>query len=93
MEKIIKYALDLWDPYQIYSFPDDEYVSYVKQISEFIKNKESLNITNISKFVYNLIPPVEPSQIESINMIEYERFARLILEILIVAENKTFTTI
>ena len=85
MEEIIKSILDLWDPYRIYMFPDDEYKSYVKPILEFIQDEANINIAAISKFVYNLIPPIEKSPIESLNesisMIEYERFAKAIINI------------
>lgn len=39
MEILIQKKLRLWDPYDLYCFPDDEYDSGAKAIFEFTNNK------------------------------------------------------
>lgn len=53
--EIIQKMLRLWDPFELYIFPQDEYDSYAKSIHEFISNTEILTITNLTDFVYELL--------------------------------------
>lgn len=54
MEILIQKMLRLWDPYDLYCFPDDEYDSYAKAIFEFTNNK-SLTFEDLSDFVFKLL--------------------------------------
>ena len=61
MLSIIIAVLNLWDPYSLYLFPEDEYLSYALQIEEFIKSNDIINEVKLAQYVYKIIPPIEQS--------------------------------
>ena len=80
---IINALLDLWDPYEIYLFPQDEYTSYAMKIHEFIENPKNLNIETLTNFVFAILPPMSKDNENNIlSKVEYERFAKTLLLVL-----------
>lgn len=55
MEELLQKMLRLWDPYDLLSFPLDEYDSYAKLICEFIMTTDVKTITGLTDFVYELL--------------------------------------
>ena len=82
MKSIINNIIDLWDPYRIYMFPSDEYSSYAEKISDFIKSKRTIDVKGLATYTYEILPPIEKTELEFIALIEYERFAKAIISIL-----------
>lgn len=88
MEDIIKRMLRLWDPYDLYHFPADEYDSYAKFIYEFVSSTELLTLNSLTNFVYELLRDgmrIVNSQkyieIEKLDKESCERFSNLYLAI------------
>ncbi len=80
---IINALLDLWDPYEIYLFPQDEYTSYAIKIHEFMKNHKDINLEMLTNFVFEILPPIiKDSDNIILSKVEYERFAKTLLLIL-----------
>lgn len=78
---IINALLDLWDPYEIYLFPQNEYTDYAIKIDKFIEEHEVSNIETLTNFVFTILPPISNDN-DTISKIEYERFAKTLLLIL-----------
>ena len=78
---IINALLDLWDPYEIYLFPQNEYTGYAIKIYEFIEKHKVSNIETLTNFVFAILPPISKNN-DTISKIEYERFANTLLLIL-----------
>lgn len=78
---IINALLDLWDPYEIYLFPKDEYTSYAIKIHEFIEKHEILNIETLANFVFAILPPISKDN-NTLSKVEYERFAKALVLVL-----------
>ena len=81
MLSIINALLDLWDPYEIYLFPQNEYTDYAIKIDKFIEEHEVSNIETLTNFVFTILPPISNDN-DTISKIEYERFAKTLLLIL-----------
>lgn len=80
---IINALLDLWDPYEIYLFPQDEYTSYAIKIHEFIEKHKDINIETLTNFVFEILPPIiKDNDNIIVSKVEYERFAKTLLLIL-----------
>lgn len=80
---IINALLDLWDPYEIYLFPQDEYTSYAMKIHDFIEKSKDLNVEMLTNFVFSILPPIiENNENTILAKIEYERFAKTLLLVL-----------
>ena len=80
---IINALLDLWDPYEIYLFPQDEYTSYAMKIHEFIEKSKDLNVEMLTNFVFAILPPIRKNYENNIlSKVEYERFAKTLLLVL-----------
>ncbi len=80
---IINALLDLWDPYEIYLFPQDEYTSYAMKIHEFIEKPKNLNIEKLTNFVFEIFPHMSKDNENNIlSKVEYERFAKTLLLVL-----------
>ena len=74
---LINALLDLWDPYEIYLFPQDEYTSYALKIYEFIENSKNLNLDTLTNFVFAILPPmIKDNDNNILSKVEYERFAK-----------------
>ena len=83
MLRIILEMLNLWDPYNIYLFPDDEYICYALKINEFIKCNNNVNEETLVDYVYNILPPTLKFDVNDvIAKVEYFRFAKLLLLLL-----------
>lgn len=83
MLPIINDLLDLWDPYEIYLFPQDEYTSYAIKIHEFIEKSKNLNVETLTNFVFAILPPMSKENDNNVlSKVEYERFAKTLLLIL-----------
>ena len=78
---IINALLDLWDPYEIYLFPQNEYTDYAIKIDKFIEEHEVSNIETLTNFIFTILPPISKDN-DTISKIEYERFAKTLLLIL-----------
>lgn len=78
---IINALLDLWDPYNLYLFPQDEYTSYAIEIHEFFEKHEDIDIETLASFVFEILPPITQNNIV-LAKVEYERFAKTLLLIL-----------
>ena len=78
---IINALLDLWDPYEIYLFPKDEYTGYAIKIHEFIEKHKVINIETLTNFVFTILPPIS-KDIDNISKVKYERFAKTLLLVL-----------
>ena len=78
---IINALLDLWDPYEIYLFPKDEYTGYAIKIHEFIEKYKVIDIETLTNFVFTILPPIS-KDIDNISKVEYERFAKTLLLVL-----------
>ena len=77
---LINALLDLWDPYEIYLFPQDEYTSYALKIYEFIKNSKNHNLEILTNFVFAILPPmIKDNDNNILSKVEYERFAKTLL--------------
>ena len=77
---LINALLDLWDPYEIYLFPQDEYTSYALKIYEFIENSKNLNLETLTNFVFAILPPmIKDNDNNILSKVEYERFAKTLL--------------
>ena len=77
---LINALLDLWDPYEIYLFPQDEYTSYALKIYEFIENSKNLNLETLTNFVFAILPPmIKDNHNNILSKVEYERFAKTLL--------------
>lgn len=89
MELIIQKMLRLWDPYDLYCFPADEYDSYAKAIFEFT-NKKLFTCKELSDFVFKLFLDgmrVKNSRdlyidIEKLDKTSCDRFAELYFSII-----------
>ena len=89
MEILIQKMLRLWDPYDLYCFPDDEYDSYAKAIFEFTNNN-LFTSEDLSDFVFTLLKDglkVKDSsdeyiEIEKLDKAGCNRFAELYFAIL-----------
>lgn len=82
MFSVINSLLDLWDPYELYCFPKDEYTSYVMPIQKFITENKDVDVNDLTEFVYKILPPIEQSNDKSSDKFkkaEYERFAKTLL--------------
>lgn len=80
---IINALLDLWDPYEIYLFPQDEYTSYAIGIHDFIEKHKEINIETLTNFVFEILPPITKDNDNNIlSKVEYERFAKTLLLVL-----------
>ena len=83
MLEIIKALLNLWDPYKIYMFPEDEYLSEAREIEELIEHHKLIEKEELANAVYSILPPITDGDSSKLNeqiaKIEYERFAELIL--------------
>ena len=77
---IINALLDLWDPYDIYVFPSDEYTSYAIKIGQFIKEHKAISSDMLRDFVFSILPPI--NEVEVLSKIEYDRFSKALLLIL-----------
>lgn len=87
LEKI-KLLLNLWDPYKIYLFPDDEYIDFAIKIDKFLANNKNLSEETLIEFIYKVIPPIDSSNDdrntnEILFKIEYARFAKVILSLIL----------
>ncbi len=78
---IINALLDLWDPYEIYLFPKDEYTNYAVKIQEFIEEHKVSDIGTLANFVFAILPPINKDN-DTLSKIEYERFAKALLLVL-----------
>lgn len=77
---LINALLDLWDPYEIYLFPKDEYTSYAIKIQKFLETEKNIDCDVLADFVFEILPPLTiPDTDLSIAIVEYERFAKAIL--------------
>lgn len=89
MEILIQKMLRLWDPYDLYCFPADEYDSYAKAIFEFTNNK-SFTFKELSDFVFKLFKDglkIKGStdlyvEIEKLDRVSCDRFADLYFAII-----------
>ncbi len=81
MLTIINCLLDLWDPYEIYLFPQDEYTSYALKIQEFIVEHHDISVDILTTFVFSILPPINKTNY-NITKVEYIRFAKTLLLIL-----------
>lgn len=80
---IINALLDLWDPYEFYLFPQDEYTSYAIKINEFIEKHKDINEETLTRFVFEILPPIVQNNDNIIlSKVEYKRFAKALLMIL-----------
>ena len=80
MLTIINSLLDLWDPYDLYLFPHDEYTPYAMKIYKLIVEDENVSIDTLTNFVYTILPPiVESNSSELLLKVEYKRFATTVL--------------
>lgn len=83
MKDIILQILQLWDPYNLYLFPNDEYLDFVNPIYDTLKTRKTIEIQELSEFIFNLIPPIENSESLVISKVEYERVSRLLITLII----------
>ncbi len=82
MKQVILSIIQVWDPYDLYIFPEDEYIDFVIPILDFINNDDCISQDILSMFLYELIPPIEKTDLDSVSRIEYKRVAKLLLSIL-----------
>lgn len=83
MLSLINAMLDLWDPYGIYLFPEDEYRNYAIKITTFVEQNKDIKIEELTEYIFNILPPIEKAKdVDILTKIEYKRFAKLLLLIL-----------
>ena len=72
MLTILNLLLGLWDPYNLYLFPKDEYAIYANEIQKFIIEHKDLDVDSLTNFVFQILPPINSSGSENLNKVEYE---------------------
>lgn len=82
MKQVILNIIQVWDPYELYIFPEDEYIDFVIPILDYINNDECISEDKLSVFLYELIPPIDKVDLDSVSRVEYTRVAKLLLSIL-----------
>ncbi len=83
MKNIILQVLQLWDPYDLYLFPRDEYSDFVNPIYHVLKTNKSIETHELTDYLYKLIPPIEKSDSIMISKVEYERLSRLLINLIV----------
>ena len=93
-EELIKKMLRLWDPYDLFMFPEDEYDSYAIKIFAYINEMRVLNVEELAKFTYTILhngmkvigKKEEYIEIQRLNIFGCKKFAELLLSIKLLME-------